>query len=174
MTGVQTCALPISQSFFAFDAGFTGGVNVAAADLDGDGRAEVVAAAGPGGGPHVKAFGFATGGPVVTRSYFAFDAGFRGGVFVAAGTFGVAAAQGVGGTNEIRLSGGGKFVAYESVFTGGVRLGSYDFNGDGTDEILAAPGAGGGPRVQAFTPAGGAAFNAFAFDNAARSGYFIG
>ncbi len=42
--------------FFAYDAGFSGGVNVAAGDLDGDGNAEIVTGAGAGG-PAVKAFG---------------------------------------------------------------------------------------------------------------------
>ncbi len=163
-----------SQSFFAFDAGFTGGVTVAAADLDGDGRAEVVVAAGAGGGPHVKAFTFASGVPAVTQSYYAFDAGFTGGVYVAAGTFGVAAAQGVGGSGEVRLLNGGTFPAYAAGFTGGVRLGVADLGGDGVDEILTAAGPGGGPHVRAFTATGTPAFGALAFDKLDPTGYFIG
>src|SRR5262249_23540421 len=44
----------ISQ-FYAYSPFFTGGVTVAAADLNGDGVLDVVTGAGPGGGPHVKA-----------------------------------------------------------------------------------------------------------------------
>jgi hypothetical protein len=67
-------------SFFAFHAGFTGGVRVGAGDVDRDGRLEIIAGAGPGGGPHVRAF--SVGGGEVA-GFFAFDLVFTGGVFVA-------------------------------------------------------------------------------------------
>ncbi len=42
--------------FFAYDQFFGGGVKVAAGDLNGNGRDEIVTGAGPGGGPHVRIF----------------------------------------------------------------------------------------------------------------------
>ena len=69
-------------SFFAYEAAFPGGVRVAAGDLDGDGRAEVITGAGPGGGPHVRVFDGATG--TERLGLFAFDPSFPGGVFLAA------------------------------------------------------------------------------------------
>jgi len=81
--------------FLAFDPSFTGGVRVAVGDIDGDGTAEIIVGAGPGGGPHVKvfklgvAFDPATGQVPVTEvaSFYAFDPGFTGGVYVTAGNF---------------------------------------------------------------------------------------
>ncbi|HWJ54847.1 MAG TPA: VCBS repeat-containing protein, partial [Vicinamibacterales bacterium] len=69
-------------SFFAYTPAFAGGVRVAAGDLNGDGRADIVTGAGPGGGPHVRVFDGATGAELY--GLFAFDPAFLGGTFVAA------------------------------------------------------------------------------------------
>jgi membrane-associated phospholipid phosphatase len=70
------------RSFYAFEPGYTGGVDVAAGDVDGDGRADVVLGARGAGGPHVRVVG-ADGREL--RSFYAFDPGYAGGVTVAAG-----------------------------------------------------------------------------------------
>jgi hypothetical protein len=57
---------------------------VGAGDVNGDGVAELLTAAGPGAGPHVKAFTIA-GGVTEAASFFAYDPAFAGGVFVAGG-----------------------------------------------------------------------------------------
>jgi hypothetical protein len=69
-------------SFFAYDSRFTGGVRVASADVDGDGRDDLITGAGIGGGAQVRTFR----GLDFTRlsSAFAYD-NFFGGIFVAAG-----------------------------------------------------------------------------------------
>src|SRR5438094_888676 len=66
--------------FFAYAPAFGGGVTAAAGDLTGDGFAEVITAAGPGGGPHVIAYN-PFGGQVA--NFFAFPAAFTGGVWLA-------------------------------------------------------------------------------------------
>jgi subtilisin family serine protease len=71
------------SSFFAFAPGFTGGIFVGGAEvISGSSRQEIMAGAGPGGGPHVRVF---NGGGSVLASFFAYSSGFGGGVRVAGG-----------------------------------------------------------------------------------------
>src|SRR4029079_11796360 len=50
-------------------------------DVNGDGRADLITGAGPGGGPHVRAFSGLDHSELA--SFFAYPASFAGGVFVA-------------------------------------------------------------------------------------------
>src|SRR5205823_12989295 len=71
-----------TASIFAFDEAFRGGVNVAAVDVNGDGKAEVLAAPGPGLPPQARLFG----GPGLTQlaalNPFPEGSGFLGGIDV--------------------------------------------------------------------------------------------
>src|SRR5262249_41843945 len=71
----------VLSSFLAYAANFTGGVTVAAEDVNGDGKKDIITGAGPSGGSHVKAF-TATDPAVLLDSFLALDPGFLGGVFV--------------------------------------------------------------------------------------------
>lgn len=73
-----------AASFFAYDAGFSGGVLVAGGDIDGDGHDEVTTGAGPGGGPHVRVLRIGVGVSEMA-GFFAYAPGFGGGVNVASG-----------------------------------------------------------------------------------------
>ncbi len=69
-------------SFLAYGPTFTGGVTVAAGDVNGDGRDDIITGAGTFGG-HVKVFSGSSGAEI--RSFSAFQ-GFIGGISVAEGT----------------------------------------------------------------------------------------
>ncbi len=68
-------------NFFAFDSSFRDGVNVSAADLDGDNKADLLIGAGRGGAPHVKVIAGKDGS--VLQDFMAFDDNLRGGARVA-------------------------------------------------------------------------------------------
>ena len=65
--------------FFAFNSNFRGGVDLAKADVDNDGLDEIVAAAGPGGAPHIRVF--EADGRII-GSFYAYEESFSGGVNV--------------------------------------------------------------------------------------------
>lgn len=153
--------------FYAYHPTMGAGVNVAAADLDRDGRDDIVTGTGPGGGPHVRVFD-ETGVPTGVE-FFAYDTRFRGGVNVAAGDVGegfapeIVTGTGPGGGPHVRTfrsTGepiGGGFYAYAPAFDGGVSVGVGEVSRFGRNAIVTAPFVGGAPHVRVFTSVDGAA-----------------
>ncbi|MFL5330678.1 MAG: peptidylprolyl isomerase [Gemmataceae bacterium] len=158
--------------FLAYNKRFIGGVNVAAADLQGDGKADIITAPGAGGGPHVQAFDGSTGKLIL--SFFAFDSGFTGGVNIAAGDItgdgkaDIVAGAGAGGAPLVSVFepfNGNRnernFFAYDPSFHGGVNVGVANISDSKGLDIVTGAGPGGGPHVQVFNSATGNAIRSF-------------
>ena len=82
--------LRLFNDFFAFEQSLRNGVYIAAGDLNGDGKAEVIAGGGPSGGPRVLAYSGAAllnNQRTVVANFFAGDPANRGGIRIAVRDF---------------------------------------------------------------------------------------
>jgi hypothetical protein len=137
-------------NFFAYDSEARIGVRVAVADLDGDGKGEIVTGAF-GGGPHVKVF---SGTGEELQSFYAFEGEETGGVGVAAGDFDgngkaeIAASSGIEPRIRVFLGNDNRieFPAPDSP-RGGATLAARDANGDGRADLMIGAGPGGSSAV---------------------------
>ena len=159
-------------SFFAYPEGFTGGVRVAAGDVNGDGFTDIICGVGSGGGPNVRVLDGATvtagntnqsllteGGSLIS-SFFGLPESFTGGVFIGAGDLDndrladvIIGVESGGGpnvrafnattTNQLR-----SFFAFDAGLTGGVRVASTDLNQDGFDDFVVGTGPGTGSLLR--------------------------
>jgi len=163
--------------WFAYPAGFSGGVWVACGDVLGTGRNQIITGAGPGGGPHVRVFdrfGTAVGG------FFAYGS-FAGGVRVAAadvegdGRKEIVTGPGPGMAPQVvkfRPDGtqvGQPFLAYAQAWIGGVYVAGISSGGP-ADNVLTGAGEGGGSHVIVRRPDGTAISSSFAFVGPDQSG----
>jgi stage II sporulation protein D len=116
-----------------------------------------------------------------------YGSGFTGGVFVAAGHLSggdvdrVVTGADKGGGPHVRVLDtngdptGVEFMAYDSKFSGGVRVAVCHFGEDGTDSVVTAPGAGGGPHVRVFNADGSAHSGGFmAYSPTFTGGVYVG
>lgn len=171
-------------SFYAFVENYRGGVNVASADINKDGKAEIITSTASDRG-HVVVY---TGqGNFTGLSYFPFGQNFREGLSVSAGDItGNGKAEIITGsqgntTSRVKIYKAdaskhilGNFLAYGEALIG-VNTTIQDVDGDNVGEIITAPAQGGTSHVRAFEASGQnmASFNFFVFDENMRSGYSL-
>jgi hypothetical protein len=175
----------LKNNFLAFGENFSGGADVAAGDIDGDGVDEIITGAGFGGGPHVRIFNRSGG---LVGQFFAYAPHFRGGVNVAAGDIDgdgvdeIITGAGFGGGPQVRVFRKRgelvtQFFGFSEHFRGGVNVATADINGGAAydkDEIVIAPGAGGGPQVRIFNNHAQLIDQFFAYDKNFKGGVDLG
>lgn len=159
--------------FVPFELGFTGGIYVAAGDLDGDGRADIVATPDQGGGPRVLVFSGADFGILADFMGIQDDA-FRGGARPAIGdvtgdgVLDLVISAGFGGGPRVTVWDGNavlagrttaadsplaNFFTFEDTLRNGAFVAVGDVNADGQADFVFGGGPGGGPRVRVFDAA---------------------
>jgi len=182
----------VLKDFFSYAPTFTGSVNVASADVNGDGKSDIITGAGAGGGPHVQVFDGATGGvniqPTALFSFFAFNSTFNGGIYVAAADVngdgqadmivGLGAEPGT--DSRVRVFNGLNsgllfdFVPF-AAFRGGVRVAADDLDGDGKADLIIGNGPGMASRLLALKGTNLSSLLDFApFDPTFLGGVFVG
>ena len=167
--------------FYPYTENYNQGVNITIGDLDNNGTMEIITGTEMGGGPHVRIFN--SDGKLINPGFFAYADSFRGGVNITVGDMEgdgyleIIAGAGVGGGPHVRIfAADGKlinpgFFAYDKSFRGGVNVAVGDVDGDGVDEIVTGPGAGGQPHIKIFNKKGILEWeNFFAFDQTLRDG----
>lgn len=175
---VYSLAGDLLADFNAYDDAFRGGVFVAASDVQGDGKAEIVTGPGYGGGPEVRVF---SGGGGLLNKWFAYDPSFPGGVHVAAGSMqGLLSGSGAivtapvfaGGPHVRVFNASGEvqkeWMAYAPGFTGGVNVAV------GGNKVVTAPASNGGPHVKVFDTNGALQNEWFAYGADFTGGVTVG
>jgi len=143
-------------NYFAYEPTFVNGLYVTAADVNGDGFADIITGTAPGGGPRVTIFSGRDGR--IIGDYFAYSSDFRGGVRVGSGDVDgdglaeIITAPGQGFSSEIRIwnTAGmtavnaprvqSSFFAFDPSYTGGVYIAGATPNLDGRADVIVSTG----------------------------------
>ena len=167
--------------FFAFSKNFRGGVNLASADVNNDGRDEIIAVQASGGDSEIKIF---NGRGQFLGSFYAYDNKFKGGLNIAVGDLdgnGVAeivTGLAAGKIPEVRIFKADgvlrrQFLAYPKTFRGGVKVAVGKIRNPASGirlEIVTAPEKGGGPHIKFFNSRGILTSHWFAYNSNFRGG----
>ncbi|MFA6511906.1 MAG: VCBS repeat domain-containing M23 family metallopeptidase [Patescibacteria group bacterium] len=163
----------VLKQFFAYGESSRHGVRVAAADMTGDGIAEIITGPAVNESPNVRVF---RSDGTLLNQFLAYAETFRGGIDVAAHAATdvspavIITGAGSGGGPHVRVFNiNGKvhsqFFAYDERFRGGVRVSVADqFSTNDGPEIFTAPANNGGPDFKAYSLQGNVVATRRAFE----------
>lgn len=170
-------------AFAPYGPDYHSGINIAVGRLHG-GKRNYIIVGNKEGPPHVRIFNM--DGQLVNPGTFPYGTGFRGGVNIGIGDLNgddkmeIIVAAGSGGGAHIRILDRNcrlinpGFFAFPTHWRFGVNVAVGDLDGNGTAEIIAVPGPGGGPHVRIFNESGKLLSPGFfAYDESDRSGSLI-
>ncbi len=173
----------ISQ-FYAYDKTMNSGIYVAAGDLDGDGKAEIVVGPQPGYKPEVRVF--TVNGQLISK-FTAFESSYTGGVHVAvlpyhdgqAGS--IVVGTGVGREPEVRVYNSAgttvtmTWLPYNHSFGNGIPVAAMWSAMYGQGVIVIGNGGGYAPRVQVYGLTSKAVLSSwYAYDKNLTTGVNVG
>jgi len=149
------------KQFFAYESSFTGGVNVVATDIDGDGAVEIMTAPQSGYQSLVKIFNL---DGELKKSQTVFESNYSGGVNLAISDFNADGQLEIV-VSQNSISSGVKiyskdfdqllsFEAYPENSVSGVKVKAFNLYGDNRSEFIVVPVKGYKPQLQVFSPAG--------------------
>jgi hypothetical protein len=151
-------------------------------DIDNDSKAEIITGAGPGGGPHVRAF---KADGTVMAGFMAYAPTFKGGVDVAVkpsdltSTARIVTSAISNGGPHVRIfdtlgNSEKSFFAYDVNFRGGVKITVANIDqATGAFDIISVPSGKGGPDIRLFSSDGSLTNNAKSFEPWWRGGYEV-
>lgn len=149
------------NEFLVFDRDFLGGVNLTLADLNRDGKEEIIVAGASDAPAEIRVFDYHGN---LKNSFYIASTNWRGGLNLASGNIDgkghveIVAGFSEGSEPQIRIMNNegkllGIFLAYEKSFRGGVNIAVANINGRvdrSKEEIIVAPGPGRSPEIKIF------------------------
>lgn len=168
----------VAGNFFLPQTRFTGGVDVAVGDVNGDGVNEIITGLGVGGEPLIQILD--RNGTVLSQ-FLAYGKSFKGGARVSSadldgdGLDEIITGAGRGGGPDVRVynSSGvlyASFYAYAPRFRGGVDVAGISQTAANPGRIVTAPAAGGGPDIRVYGMFGEFQASFYSDDPAFRGG----
>lgn len=150
-------------AIFVFNEDYRGGVNLAAGDVNNDGKKELIVSKASGDQAWVKVYSFTKNKSTVLAEFLAFPESFKGGCYVASGNIDknkkdeIIVGAGAGGGPMVRIFDGEgnwkneQWYAFDQSFKGGVTVATGNLNKNKKAEIIVGQASQGQAWVKVYS-----------------------